>query len=119
MDSRGQVAFYIGGQVNCSSSIQDKAGIMKILAISPDHQSEQEREQMSQLAKNETPASELARRVEHLKSLRYREKAEIAPEPGLERSLIARNQDIELSDRIENFYNAYSKESSLQAACQS
>ncbi|PPJ52031.1 hypothetical protein CBER1_10398 [Cercospora berteroae] len=109
LDSRGQVAFYIGGQVNCSSTIQDKAGIMKILAISPDHQSEKEREQTSERAKNETPASELARRVEHLKSLRYREKAEVAPEPGLERSLVARNQDIALTERIENFYNAYSK----------
>lgn len=109
LDANGEVAFFLGGQVNCSSSIQGKPDIMKILATSPDHKIHDYSSTSNNQKIHTSPAAELARRVESVKSLRYRHKAQIAAEPGVERGLFQANQDIPLPDRLERFYNAYSK----------
>ncbi|KAI5360123.1 Putative PAS domain, RGS domain, PAS domain superfamily protein [Septoria linicola] len=108
-DANGEVAFFLGGQVNCSSSVQGKPDIMKILATSPDHKLHESNKTSTNQKTHTSPATELARRVESVKSLRYRHKAQVAAEPGIERGLIEANQGTPLPDRLERFYNAYSK----------
>lgn len=81
---------------------------MRVLAAVPEH----ERESTSLEEKKEernAAAKLLARRLEQAKALKYREKAAVEEEPGAERRLVASNQGLQSSQRIQRFYNAYSK----------
>ncbi|KAI5362645.1 putative PAS domain, RGS domain, PAS domain superfamily, RGS domain superfamily, RGS, subdomain 2 [Septoria linicola] len=104
-DANGRLAFYIGGQVNCSSAIHGKQDIMKILATIPDDPSS---DQLPDRA-SDKPTSTLKKRVEQVKSLQYRHDARVAAEPGIESALAVATRGATVMERVTSFKSAYSK----------
>lgn len=107
-DENGNVAFFIGGQINCSTTIHSASDILKVLSYSDDIEDEQE------------PAERpVARRSTFgkgfFKSFRGDSTSEINgnKEVGMENALLTKIDKLTIKKQMESFHSAYSKVRSL------
>jgi hypothetical protein len=113
----GEVAFFLGGQINCSTTIHSRTDILKVLSTSDD-----EIELMDVLAREQSrPASVMSRGKEvrvksnFFKSWRkYKGRSgaggvQVRNEVGMEPELVNRMGKLSFSTQVEAFYTAYSK----------
>lgn len=118
-DQHGHVSFFIGGQINCSTTILSCTDILKILSLSDE-------------GDNESVTSQLLSRPESLKSRssssaglsqngsrkasffqtfkrKNAERAVVRDEAGMENELLEQVGNLNFKNQVEAFYTAYSK----------
>jgi PAS domain S-box-containing protein len=118
LNERGEVVFFLGGQINCSTTIHSCTDVLKVLSINED-----ELDNMEELGKNK-PASIRSReskpekksRSLFFKSFKKYNASTPAPpkinvrnEAGMEPELINRLGKLNFRTQVEAFYTAYSK----------
>lgn len=109
LDASGRVAFFIGGQINCSTTIRSNTDVLRILSASDDpddpaevapsvHESKPSKRSFFGFTKKENnpqlPAS--TKRVE-------------VREGGMEQGLLRKIEKMNFRSQMEAFYTAYSK----------
>ncbi|KAH6647136.1 hypothetical protein BKA67DRAFT_663480 [Truncatella angustata] len=109
-DGNGKLAFFIGAQVNCSTTIHSNADIMKVLSVSALGEEEDQPSSMSNQAAHKQPGLPSARKA-FLKAFGVRvdeAKASIGPS-GMEHSVLHRMEGLNQDAQIKEFHTAYSK----------
>lgn len=131
-DSDGNLAFFLGGQINCSTTIHSRADVVKILSFNDDDYPDVAASQLtrpSAVPSSATQTSSLARksRSSFFKSGRVapsadghqsvrsttpgpqHPKAIVKGEAGMEGELLRQVGQMALTTQVEAFYTAYSK----------
>ena len=100
------MAFFIGGQINCSTTIHSHVDIMRILSQTEDI--EEDKDKTNKQARNGHPGGKLsllrAFRSQHDTSLKNASR-----EAGMENVLLNRIERMDLTTQMNMFYTAYSK----------
>lgn len=102
-DRNGKLVFFLGGQINCSTTVNRESDVLRILAQSKDTDEDAASRVMSpQLVK--PPRSRSI-----LNAFRTNSRSNIQPRaPGMENSLLDTLEDKDLKSQMNTFYNAYS-----------
>ena len=116
-NERGKVVFFLGGQINCSTTIHSCTDILKILSINDDEQ-----DRLEELANCKPPSirsreskPEARSRSAFFKSFRKYNppagatKIRVRDEAGMEPELLSRLEKLSFRTQVEAFYTAYSK----------
>lgn len=103
-DAQGKIVFFLGGQINCSTTIHSQSDILRILAMSDDV----EEDAQQQIAAPEVQLS--SRRSRLFSSFRTRSSG-VVPKanPGQENELLSRIDRMNVRNQMDAFYTAYSK----------
>ena len=121
LDENGEVVFFLGGQINCSTTIHSCTDVLKVLSVNDDELDELEEHEKirskvpSIKSKKGTVSGKL--RSSFFKSFRkYNAPSRLAPprlgvrdEPGMEPELLNRLGRLTFKTQVEAFYTAYSK----------
>ncbi|KAF4631866.1 hypothetical protein G7Y89_g6263 [Cudoniella acicularis] len=116
-NERGEITFFLGGQINCSTTIHSCTDVLKVLSVNDD-----ELDRMDKLASKNKPSSLKSRdnssvktRNSFFKSFRKYNGSEpgrrviIRDEAGMEAELLNRVGKLSFKTQVEAFYTAYSK----------
>ncbi|ETN36999.1 uncharacterized protein HMPREF1541_07987 [Cyphellophora europaea CBS 101466] len=103
-DARGNVVFFLGGQINCSTTIHSQNDILRILALNEDV----EEDTAPRAPAQEKPNSRYSRFFPSFKG--SRSNGVVAkPSPGMEDGLLGKIEKLNLREQMDSFYTAYSK----------
>lgn len=105
MDRNGRVVFFLGGQINCSTTIHNRSDIVRVLSISD----EAEADDPTLISPPIQPAKNSRG---FFKSFRSQSNTKVASrdhEAGMEQDLINRIEKMNLKNQMKMFYSAYSK----------
>ncbi|KAI3394903.1 hypothetical protein diail_2074 [Diaporthe ilicicola] len=107
---RGKVEFFIGGQVNCSTTIHSNVDVLKVLSTSSTPEAEQpENKPLPGHPQNTKPSA----RKTILKALGVRQNGSNVHIPqmdaGMENGVLGRMEGQDLNSQMKEFYTAYSK----------
>ena len=104
-NSDGNVAFFIGGQINCSTTIHSNSDVLRILATS------NEPEDDKPVNTSIPPPRASTGRKGFLSAFRSSSSRRItqAQEAGMEQGLLNRIERLDLKTQMNAFYTAYSK----------
>ncbi|MCJ1228994.1 hypothetical protein MMC12_005658 [Toensbergia leucococca] len=107
-DSKGKLAFFLGGQINCSTTIHNCSDILRVLSVS-DAPEEENAIVPTVPTKRDIQSS----RKNFFKSLLSRSSSKVVEEreAGMEQELIGsiNSKKLNVSNQMRIFYNAYSK----------
>ena len=103
-NAAGKIAFFIGGQINCSTTIHSNTDVMRILSTSTDLPSK-----VTDGPQSSTGQSATTRRKGFFKAFSQKETPFVPDEVGMEQSLIHRLEGADLQEQMKEFYTAYSK----------
>jgi len=103
----GNVAFFIGGQINCSTTIHSNSDVLRILATSDEPEEAEKVVPGAAVPRNPSTFG----RKGFLSAFRSNSsrKASQAREAGMEQSLLNRIERLDLKTQMNAFYTAYSK----------
>lgn len=104
-DQDGQIAFYLGGQINMSSNIHDKLDVMQVLAYTGE-------ETVTPRTKSagDTPPKSPFTRMKFPKPFRAHQQR---PGAGMEADTLKRMRNLNLQQQMDAFHATYSKVCSL------
>lgn len=93
--------FFLGGQINCSTTIHNCSDVLRILSQSEDVEDEKE----------ELPPARAPTKLGFFKSFRNLNRTTVANgrEAGMEQGLLNRIEKMNLKGQMNSFYTAYSK----------
>src|SRR6266498_102531 len=102
-NAEGNVVFFLGGQINCSTTIHNCSDVLRILSQSDDLEEEKNEPQVTR--------SNTGSRLGFFKSFRNpnRNATTEAREAGMEQGLLNRIEKMNLKGQMNTFYTAYSK----------
>ena len=105
-DENGNVAFFIGGQINCSTTIHSASDILRVLSYSEDVDEKQDAPDPPPV-----PARRPTFGKGFLRALRGDSSTEINgnKEVGMENALLNKIDKLTIKKQMENFQSAYSK----------
>lgn len=111
-NQRGKTEFFIGGQVNCSTTIHSNVDVLKVLSTSATNDAD-----MAELNNKPLPGnpqhSKTSARKTILKALGMRQNGHNAHIPqmdaGMENGVLGRMEGQDLNSQMKEFYTAYSK----------
>lgn len=114
-NQRGKTEFFIGGQVNCSTTIHSNVDVLKVLSMSASNEAD-----IAELNNKPLPANGQSTRPSArktiLKALGVRQNGHNAHIPqmdaGMENGVLGRMEGQDLNSQMKEFYTAYSKVSS-------
>lgn len=116
LDEKGDVVFFLGGQINCSTTIHSYTDVLKVLSVNDDELDELE--EITRL-KSPTPSVKGRKtsvsgkvRSSFFKSFRKYNAVpmvRVQDEPGMEPELLNRLGKLTFKTQVEAFYTAYSK----------
>ena len=114
-DGQGNLAYFLGGQINCSTTIRDCSDVLRVLSMSDEPEEESAKVSEPSIHSNAKPS-----RVNFFKSLRRQpaNKKSAAPVPGkvgMEQGLINKIEKMDFRTQMEMFYTAYSKVSYIHS----
>jgi hypothetical protein len=116
LNEHGEVVFFLGGQINCSTTIHSCTDVLKVLSVNDD-----ELDEMEELARVKSPTPSIKgkksgisgkMRSSFFKSFRkYNAPSQVLlrDEPGMEPELLNRLGKLTFKTQVEAFYTAYSK----------
>jgi len=111
-DEAGNIVFYLGGQIDCSTTIHGKPDVMKILELDDKTVLKKQRGDLSvNVASDTTPTSpreQLKRHRQLFKSMSHLP-TEVKRGPGMENGLIGWLGGMDLETQMQTFHTAYSK----------
>ncbi|KAI0120708.1 hypothetical protein BJ170DRAFT_160834 [Xylariales sp. AK1849] len=110
LNENGKVAFFIGGQVNCSTTIHSKADVMRVLSVSGESDTDDEAKPVSTQSHSRPSALPSARKA-LLKAfgVRVDEPQAVLGNSGMESEVLDRMEGKTLAGQMQEFYTAYSK----------
>lgn len=109
-DADGRLVFYIGGQINCSTTIRSNTDVLRILSMSDDP--EEDKESALSLKENKTSKRHFfrfGRKQETTPKLPASSKKVQVREAGMEQGLLKQIEKMNFRNQMEAFYTAYSK----------
>ncbi|EHY60539.1 hypothetical protein HRR83_000296 [Exophiala dermatitidis] len=105
-DDRGNLVFFLGGQVNCSTTIHNASDVLKILAMSD----EPDKDQASSCGTSLDPIKPPSRASRFFSSFKAKSSpVQSYPQPGMEERVLRRMDGMQLKRQMDTFYTAYSK----------
>ncbi|KAL1860291.1 hypothetical protein Daus18300_009346 [Diaporthe australafricana] len=109
-NQRGKTEFFIGGQVNCSTTIHSNVDVLKVLSTSSASEADQtENKPLPGQPQSTKPSA----RKTILKALGVRQNGHNAHIPqmdaGMENGVLGRMEGQDLNSQMKEFYTAYSK----------
>ncbi|KAG0649428.1 Root phototropism 1 [Hyphodiscus hymeniophilus] len=118
LNERGEVVLFLGGQINCSTTIHSCSDILKVLSVN-----DEELDQQEELGRNKPPSirsqqakAQIKPRSNFFKSFRKYSpntlpttKLSVKDEAGMEPELVNRLGKLSFKTQVEAFYTAYSK----------
>lgn len=111
-NSRGKCEFFLGGQVNCSTTIHSNVDVMKVLSMSDTADTDEIESQRHATTPSQKSATRPSARRTFLKALGVRHE-DHPPLPtgdaGMENGVLGRMEGLDLSSQMKEFYTAYSK----------
>ncbi|KAJ4423277.1 hypothetical protein N0V82_002004 [Gnomoniopsis sp. IMI 355080] len=111
-DAKGKIAFFIGGQVNCSTTIHSNVDVMKVLSLSNVNDAEENEALRTSSLHKQAPLMRPSARRALLKAFGVRVDEHIVTptgDTGMEDGVLNRMQGQDLSSQMKEFYTAYSK----------
>lgn len=106
-DATGNVVFFLGGQINCSTTVHSQSDVLRILALSNDVD-----EKAAEGAISSQPQKAPSRASKFLATFRSKS-GTIEPHltPGMEAELLSKmeSEKMNLRRQMDTFYTAYSK----------
>jgi len=114
LDERGEVVFFLGGQIDCSTTIHSCTDVLKVLSVNDDELDLQYRENggTPSMRREEAATRQDKTRSSFFKSWRKYKAPSLLPtrnEAGMENELLDRVGKMSFKTQIEAFYTAYSK----------
>ncbi|KAL8859382.1 MAG: hypothetical protein Q9178_004060 [Gyalolechia marmorata] len=108
-DANGKLAFYIGGQINCSTTIRSNTDVLRILSMSDDP--EDDKEAAMSLKDSRPPRRKFFGfgKKESAPKLPVSSKNIEVREGGMEQGLLKQIEKMNFRNQMEAFYTAYSK----------
>ena len=104
-DSNGKLVFFLGGQINCSTTVHTSSDVLRILAQSKD--SGEDGEATPRLQTPQVAKPPRTRRM--LSVFRTNSSSNIKQQtPGMEDKLLNKIEDMPLKSQMDTFYTAYS-----------
>lgn len=114
-NQRGKTEFFIGGQVNCSTTIHSNVDVLKVLSTSATSEADIAELNNKPLPGN-PPSTRPSARKTILKALGVRQNGHNVHVPqmdaGMENGVLGRMEGQDLNSQMKEFYTAYSKVSS-------
>ncbi|KUJ16946.1 uncharacterized protein LY89DRAFT_616615 [Mollisia scopiformis] len=119
LNERGEVSFFLGGQINCSTTIHSCTDVLRVLSVNDD-----ELDKLDEMARNKPPSVRSqpsnygpkprsaffkSWRKYNASSLPTSSKVRVREEAGMEQELIKRVGKLSFRTQVEAFYTAYSK----------
>ncbi|TLD18069.1 hypothetical protein PspLS_10536 [Pyricularia sp. CBS 133598] len=134
-DEQGQLAFFIGGQVNCSTTIHSSADVMRVLSMSSDPSETDSKESPAKLGETtakqpqSTPQSPPPRKSSARKVLlkafgvRTQDENDLSVQAvpamanaGMGKKLLSKMEGQDIGTQMREFYSSYSKYIVVDAA---
>ncbi|KAL8705303.1 MAG: hypothetical protein Q9201_001590 [Fulgogasparrea decipioides] len=110
-DATGKLAFYIGGQVNCSTTIRSNTDVLRILSLSDDPEDDKEADHS--LRERKTTKRSFfgfGRSKDVTPKMPASSKRVEVRDAGMEQALLKQIEKMNFRNQMEAFYTAYSKE---------
>lgn len=114
LDAEGKTAFFLGGQINCSTTIHSCSDILRLLSMSEDSEAVDD---PYLTATSTKPGSSGINGFFKALLGRNRQKAPDSREAGMEQNLINKIERMNFKDQMDMFYTAYSKVCPLILSC--
>ncbi|KAI4198936.1 MAG: hypothetical protein LQ346_002665 [Caloplaca aetnensis] len=109
-DGDGKLKYYIGGQINCSTTIRSNTDVLRILSMSDDPEDDKE---AAQSLPDSKPSKRsffgFGRHKESTPKLPASSKKVDVREAGMEQGLLKQIEKMNFRHQMEAFYTAYSK----------
>lgn len=106
LDSEGRTVFFLGGQINCSTTIHNCSDILRLLSIGEDSNVVDD----PYLAAATTPKPGSSGLGAIFKTFRGKNNDKYSDIPaGMEQNLINKIERLDFKEQMEMFYTAYSK----------
>ena len=109
-DGNGKLTFFIGGQINCSTTIRSNTDVLRILSTSDDPEDDNEAAMSMHSQQKPTKRSFFGfQRKESTAQLPQSTKKVEVREAGMEHGLLKQIEKLNFRTQMEKFYTAYSK----------
>ncbi|CAD6587264.1 MAG: hypothetical protein ASARMPREDX12_002790 [Alectoria sarmentosa] len=108
-DAEGDLKFFIGGQINCSTTIRSNTDVLKILSMSDDPEDDKEAAQSVRSIKPTKRSFFRFSRKESIPQLPSSTKRVEVRGDGMEQGLLKQIEKMNFRTQMEVFYTAYSK----------
>jgi hypothetical protein len=117
LNERGEVVYFLGGQINCSTTIHSCTDILKVLSINDEELDLEEsgRSKPPSIRSQESKTKPPKSKTNFFKSFRKykptppQTKLRVRDEAGMEPELLDRLGKLSFTTQVEAFYTAYSK----------
>ncbi|KAL8974494.1 MAG: hypothetical protein Q9197_001256 [Variospora fuerteventurae] len=106
-DAKGRLSYYIGGQVNCSTTIRSNTDVLRVLSMSDEPEDDKDAAQSIKHSKRSFFG--LGPRKEITPKLPASSKKVEVREAGMEQGLLKQIEKMNFRHQMEAFYTAYSK----------
>ena len=100
--------FFIGGQINCSTTIRSNTDVLKILSMSDDPEDDKEAAQSIMSVKPKRKIFGFTRKESSAQLPQSTKRVEVRGE-GMEQGLLKQIEKMNFRSQMEIFYTAYSK----------
>lgn len=109
-NQRGEVDFFIGGQVNCSTTIHSNADVMKVLSASSATEAEENAKKMEPAGPPPVQQPSVRRTLLRALGVRHHDQPYVPlGDAGMEKGVLGRMEGQNLDAQMKEFYTAYSK----------
>lgn len=121
LDERGEVSYYLGGQIDCSTTIHSCTDVLKVLSVNDDEldlQDQEVRSQPSSVKRTDGTSGERTKSSffknrrkfkVNLPNSEQKEAIRVRDQAGMEGELLNRVGNMNFKTQVEAFYTAYSK----------
>ena len=107
-DAEGNLKFFIGGQVNCSTTIRSNTDVLKILSMSDELEDDKDTAQSIKDAKTKRSFFGFTRKESTPQLPSSTKRVEVRGD-GMEQGLLKQIEKMNFRTQMEIFYTAYSK----------
>ncbi len=106
-DAKGKVVFFLGGQINCSTAVNNTPEMLKILALSdgPDEQGPGSDSPEPRPQPQKSPSL----KNKFFPSSKTKTAYELRRQPGMEEAVLNKIEKMDMKNQMDEFCNAYSK----------
>ena len=117
LDVNGRLAFFIGGQINCSTTIRSNTDVLRILSLSDDPDEDVEAQKSVHDIKPTKRSFFGFGKKDNSPQMPTSTKRVEVREAGMEQGLLKQIEKMNFRTQMEAFYTAYSKVSLQLALC--
>ena len=107
-DAENKLRFFIGGQINCSTTIRSNTDVLKILSMSDDFEEDKEVAISIPETKSKRRFFGFTRKESSTQIPQSTKRVEVRPD-GMEQGLLKQIEKMNFRTQMELFYTAYSK----------